>query len=122
MSLRSGGRGLRPLPGRSLGDLPIVAVGSFLISTDTIMAPFLAGALLLYWRLCAGGTARDAILGGLLAPDAADALLLCLLLFPADDDDDEAEEAADAAALCCTAIRRTRINNCLSPPPVFTSS
>ncbi|SFM04075.1 ArnT family glycosyltransferase [Shimia aestuarii] len=46
--------------------LPIVAVGSFLISTDTIMAPFLAGALLFYWRLCAGGTARDAILGGLL--------------------------------------------------------
>ncbi len=30
--------------------LPIVAVGSFLISTDTIMAPFLVGALIMYWR------------------------------------------------------------------------
>ncbi|WP_343080270.1 ArnT family glycosyltransferase [Ostreiculturibacter nitratireducens] len=31
--------------------LPMVAVGSLLISTDTIMFPFLALALLLYWRL-----------------------------------------------------------------------
>ncbi|GAA6181825.1 glycosyltransferase family 39 protein [Shimia sp. NS0008-38b] len=46
--------------------LPIVAVGSFLISTDTIMAPFLVGALMLYWRLCGGGTVRDALLGGAL--------------------------------------------------------
>ncbi|MEP2532224.1 glycosyltransferase family 39 protein [Shimia sp.] len=46
--------------------LPIVAVGSFLISTDTIMAPFLAGALLFYWRIGTSGTARDAIFGGLL--------------------------------------------------------
>lgn len=46
--------------------LPIVAVGSFLISTDTIMAPFFIGALALYWRLCAGGGARHAVFGGLL--------------------------------------------------------
>ncbi len=46
--------------------LPIVAVGSFLISTDTIMAPFLAGALALYWRLCSKGQMRDALLGGAL--------------------------------------------------------
>lgn len=46
--------------------LPIVAVGSFLISTDTIMAPFLAGALVFYWRLCAGGDLRDALIGGAL--------------------------------------------------------
>ncbi len=46
--------------------LPIVAVGSFLISTDTIMAPFLSGALLFYWRICEGGSARHAVAGGVL--------------------------------------------------------
>lgn len=46
--------------------LPIVAVGSFLMSTDTIMAPFLAGALALYWRLCSKGQMRDALIGGAL--------------------------------------------------------
>ncbi len=46
--------------------LPIVAVGSFLISTDTIMAPFLIGALILYWKLCEGGHALQALFGGLL--------------------------------------------------------
>ncbi|WP_435230303.1 ArnT family glycosyltransferase [Pseudopelagicola sp. nBUS_20] len=46
--------------------LPIVAVGSFLISTDTIMAPFLVGALIMYWRLCAANATRHALLGGIL--------------------------------------------------------
>ncbi len=46
--------------------LPIVAVGSFLMSTDTIMAPFLVGAMMAYWRICAGGSARTALLGGVL--------------------------------------------------------
>ncbi|SFL27625.1 ArnT family glycosyltransferase [Shimia haliotis] len=44
--------------------LPIVTVGSFLISTDTIMVPFLVGALLLYWKLCEGGKFWHALLGG----------------------------------------------------------
>ncbi len=44
--------------------LPIVAVGSLMISTDTIMAPFLAGALLFYWRLAGRGRSRDALLSG----------------------------------------------------------
>lgn len=46
--------------------LPIVTVGSFLISTDTIMVPFLIGALMLYWKLCEGGHALHALAGGLL--------------------------------------------------------
>ncbi len=46
--------------------LPIVAVGSILISTDTVMAPFLAGALLFYWRLADNDRAGDAVAVGLL--------------------------------------------------------
>ncbi|TCL00610.1 dolichyl-phosphate-mannose-protein mannosyltransferase [Shimia isoporae] len=46
--------------------LPIVTVGSFLMSTDTIMAPFLVGALVLYWRVCEGGKPIHALAGGLL--------------------------------------------------------
>lgn len=46
--------------------LPIVTVGSFLMSTDTIMVPFLVGALILYWKLCEGGTALHALSGGVL--------------------------------------------------------
>jgi 4-amino-4-deoxy-L-arabinose transferase-like glycosyltransferase len=49
--------------------LPMVAVGSLLISTDTIMFPFLAGALALYLQLLApggGGRPHLAALAGLL--------------------------------------------------------
>ncbi|MFQ6548148.1 ArnT family glycosyltransferase [Aestuariibius sp. 2305UL40-4] len=46
--------------------LPIVAVGSFLISTDTVMAPFLVGALLAYLRVLRGGGAGWAVLSGAL--------------------------------------------------------
>ncbi len=49
--------------------LPMVAVGSLLISTDTIMLPFLAGALALYLRLLApggGGRPHLAALVGLM--------------------------------------------------------
>ncbi|MDO5646990.1 glycosyltransferase family 39 protein [Paracoccus sp. (in: a-proteobacteria)] len=45
--------------------LPFVAVGSALISTDTVMAPFWAGALLFGWRAAQGGRARDALIAGL---------------------------------------------------------
>jgi hypothetical protein len=36
------------------------------MSTDTIMVPFLVGALMLYWRICEGGSLLQALGGGLL--------------------------------------------------------
>lgn len=44
--------------------LPIVSLGSLVISTDTVMAPFFAAGLLFYWRLLAAGRPLDAILAG----------------------------------------------------------
>lgn len=44
--------------------LPMVAVGSLLISTDTVMAPFFAAALLWHLRLVQTGSARYALLAG----------------------------------------------------------
>ena len=44
--------------------LPLVAVGSFLISTDTIMFPFLALALAFYLRAFDGGGGRWPLLAG----------------------------------------------------------
>ncbi|RVV98082.1 glycosyl transferase [Mesobaculum littorinae] len=46
--------------------LPMTAVGGLLITTDTILAPFYAGALLCYLRLLRGASQRDALLAGLL--------------------------------------------------------
>lgn len=63
--------------------LPMVAIGSFLISTDTIMFPFAALALLGWIRLCSGGSVRWALLAGAalglgaMAKYAAIYLLLC---------------------------------------------
>lgn len=45
---------------------PIVAVGSTLISTDTIMAPFYAAGLLFYLKLTETGRSRDAVLAGVM--------------------------------------------------------
>lgn len=45
--------------------LPMVGVGSAWISTDTVMAPFLAVAFLLYWRLPAQPSTGLAVLAGL---------------------------------------------------------
>ena len=45
--------------------LPLVAVGNAWISTDTIMAPFFAAALLFYWRMLSEGTTGLAVLAGL---------------------------------------------------------
>jgi len=45
--------------------LPMAAVGSLLISTDTVMAPFFAAALYFYHRLLTDGRAQDAALAGL---------------------------------------------------------
>ncbi|MGB5559168.1 MAG: glycosyltransferase family 39 protein [Paracoccaceae bacterium] len=44
--------------------LPITAVGSIMISTDTIMAPFLAAGLLFYWRMLATARLSDALIAG----------------------------------------------------------
>jgi len=45
--------------------LPMVAVGSLLISTDSVMFPFLAAALLLWLRTAGHGRAGSAIAAGL---------------------------------------------------------
>ena len=45
--------------------LPLVSVGSSLISTDTILAPFFALGLLFYLRLVDGGHVGHALLAGL---------------------------------------------------------
>ncbi|MCU9850456.1 glycosyltransferase family 39 protein [Defluviimonas sp. WL0024] len=48
----------------SYATLPMVALGSLLISTDTIMAPFFAAALYFYFRAVEAGRARFAALAG----------------------------------------------------------
>lgn len=66
--------------------LPIVAVGSALISTDTILAPFFALALLFYSKLRDTGALRDALLVGamvglaMMAKYAGVYFLLCAVL------------------------------------------
>ena len=45
--------------------MPLVAVGSFLISTDTVMFPFLAGALWAWVRVVQEGSGRAALVAGL---------------------------------------------------------
>ena len=66
--------------------LPMVALGSLLINTDTIMFPFLAAALLAYLACLRGSGATVALLGGLalglgfLAKYAAVYFLLCAVL------------------------------------------
>ncbi|MEI2806400.1 MAG: glycosyltransferase family 39 protein [Albidovulum sp.] len=47
--------------------LPMAALGSLLISTDTVMAPFFAGAVLIYLRAVDTGRAGAAALAGVLA-------------------------------------------------------
>ncbi|SOB94871.1 ArnT family glycosyltransferase [Rhodobacter maris] len=45
--------------------LPFVALGSWLISTDTVMAPFFALALLFFWRAGESRSAREGAMAGL---------------------------------------------------------
>ena len=47
--------------------LPMVGLGSLLMSTDTVMAPFFAAALYFHNRLLASGLLRYAILAGVMA-------------------------------------------------------
>jgi len=66
--------------------LPFVALGSIMISTDTVMAPFYAGAVLFFWRAGDEGRVRDALLAGacvgaaFMAKYAAVYLILGMLL------------------------------------------
>ena len=46
--------------------MPMVAFGMMLISTDSVMAPLFAGALLAHWHLCETKKARYALLTGAL--------------------------------------------------------
>lgn len=62
--------------------LPMVTVGSLLFSTDTVMAPFLAGALLVWHRAATGGGWRDALLAGVFAGLAALAKYAGVYLLP----------------------------------------
>lgn len=47
--------------------MPVLGIGSWMISTDTVMAPFLAGALWAWWRYLERGALRLAVLAGVLA-------------------------------------------------------
>lgn len=50
--------------------LPFTGLGSIMISTDTVMAPFYAAALLFFVRAAQNGRATDALLTGLFAGGA----------------------------------------------------
>ena len=62
--------------------LPFVVVGSLLISTDTIMAPFYALALLFWLRAAQAGRAADAALAGASAGAAFLAKYAAIYLIP----------------------------------------
>ena len=45
--------------------LPLITIGSSVISTDTVMMPFFALTLLFYWRMLSSGRVKFAVLAGL---------------------------------------------------------
>lgn len=51
--------------------LPMVGLGSLLMSTDTVMAPFFAAAVYLHYRLVEEGQLRHAVLAGVMVGFAA---------------------------------------------------
>lgn len=51
--------------------MPILTIGSWMISTDTIMAPFLAAAIWMWWRYLSSERIAFALYAGLLAGVAA---------------------------------------------------
>lgn len=61
-----GGRALALWSVAAYLTLPMVAFGSLILSTDTIMAPFFAAALLFHARLIDRGRAVDAVLAGVM--------------------------------------------------------
>ncbi|WP_406721235.1 glycosyltransferase family 39 protein [Thioclava litoralis] len=62
--------------------LPFVALGSLLISTDTVMAPFFAGAILFFVRTCQTRGAGSAVLTGLCAGAGFMAKYAAIYLIP----------------------------------------
>ncbi|WP_348532486.1 glycosyltransferase family 39 protein [Rhizobium sp. RU20A] len=66
LAARHGGRMAALRTALAYATLPMVGLGSLVISTDTIMAPFFAAALLFHDRLLSEGRARDAVLTGLM--------------------------------------------------------
>lgn len=67
LAARSGGRALALWVVGAYLTLPMVSFGSLILSTDTVMAPFFAAALLFHARLIGQGRARDALLAGAMA-------------------------------------------------------
>jgi 4-amino-4-deoxy-L-arabinose transferase-like glycosyltransferase len=67
LAARSGGRALALWVVGAYLTLPMVTFGSLIISTDTVMAPFFAAALLFHARLIGQGRAQDALLAGAMA-------------------------------------------------------
>jgi 4-amino-4-deoxy-L-arabinose transferase-like glycosyltransferase len=65
IAARPWGRGAAVATAATYVTLPAVAVGSLLISTDTVMAPFLAAGLLLWLQVLDGAGVRRAFLAGL---------------------------------------------------------
>ncbi|MBL4928403.1 ArnT family glycosyltransferase [Fuscibacter oryzae] len=61
-----GGRALALWTVAAYLTLPMVAFGSLILSTDTIMAPFFAAALLFHARLIERGRTTDAVLAGVM--------------------------------------------------------
>jgi 4-amino-4-deoxy-L-arabinose transferase-like glycosyltransferase len=61
-----GGRSLALWTVAAYLTLPMVAFGSLIMSTDTVMAPFFAAALLFHARLIEKGRAGDAVLAGVM--------------------------------------------------------
>ncbi|WP_417809686.1 ArnT family glycosyltransferase [Thioclava sp.] len=62
--------------------LPFVALGSVLMSTDTVMAPFYALALLFSYRAAQGGRLADALVAGICAGLAFMAKYAAIYLIP----------------------------------------
>ncbi|TDL77690.1 hypothetical protein E2L08_12935 [Palleronia sediminis] len=66
LMVRPGGTTLAAWVAAAYLTMPIVSVGSWMISTDTVMAPFLAAGLALWWRAGRGGLAPAALAGAML--------------------------------------------------------
>lgn len=67
LGARIGGRQVAVWVAAAYVTLPMVALGSLLISTDTVLAPFFAAGLFFYHRLMAEHRLRDALLVGVMA-------------------------------------------------------
>lgn len=80
LAARIAGRGAAIWTATLYVTLPFTAVGSAMISTDTVMAPFFAGGMLFFWRLGESRRAGDALALGLCAGFAFMAKYVALFL------------------------------------------